>query len=165
MERTDELQPEEIDIMQRVSELPIDTLAMAVASNVWRGAQELKGQMERSILREFDLNWASFSTLFIVWVWGPIETRDIAKSQNVTRGTVTSNVTLLEKRGLCLRRQSQTDRRLVLVELTPEGKCLIEKVFPLFNQGEKQFVSGLTQKEQNTLAFLLRKMIKSTKQE
>ena len=30
----------------------------------------------------------------IVWNWGPIETRDIARSQGVSRATVTSNITL-----------------------------------------------------------------------
>ncbi len=163
MQSTDDLQPEEIDILQRVSNLPIDLLSMAVASNIWRAAQLLKHHQERTILREFDLTWASFSTLYIVWIWGPIETRDLARSQAVTRGTVTSNVSLLEKRGLCRRRQSDEDRRLVLVELTDEGLALIEKVFPLFNQGELNFTSYLNHEEQETLAQLLRKIVSGNK--
>jgi DNA-binding MarR family transcriptional regulator len=165
MPLSDDLQPEEIDIMQRVSGLPLDHLANAVATNIWRAAQELKSKMERTLLREFELTWASFSTLFIVWIWGPIETRDIAKSQNVTKGTVTSAVSLLEKRGLCLRRQSEADRRLVTVELTTEGQHLIEEVYPLFNQGESELVSGLSVQEQETLAHLLRKAVKSIRQQ
>ncbi|MDX1520649.1 MAG: MarR family transcriptional regulator [Anaerolineae bacterium] len=162
---SDELQPEEIDIMQRTSGLPLDHLAIAVITNIWRAAQELKSKLERTTLRRFELTWASFTTLFIVWIWGPIETRDIAKSQNVTKGTITSTVSLLEKRGLCLRRQSQKDRRLVTVELTPEGQRLIEEVYPLFNQGEAKLVSGLSKEEQETLASLLRKAIKSMRQQ
>ena len=161
MRLSDDLQPEEIDIMQRVSALPLDHLANTVATNIWRTAQELKSQTERTILRQFELTWASFSILFIIWIWGPIETRAIAKSQNVTKGTVTSTVSLLEKRGLCLRRQSEADRRLVTVELTPEGQQLIEEVYPLFNQGESALVSGLSKQEQETLAKLLRKAVKS----
>lgn len=153
--------PEELDVRQRIAALPTNLLAYGVVSNIWRVAQELKLRMERTVLREFDLTWAGFATLFIVWVWGPIETRDIARSQGVTRPTVTSTVSLLEKNGLCLRQASHEDRRLVLVELTPKGKALIERVFPLFNQGEATIVSGLSEKEQETLAALLRKVVNS----
>jgi DNA-binding MarR family transcriptional regulator len=83
----------------------------------------------------------------------------------VTKGTVTSAVSLLEKRGLCLRRQSEADRRLVTVELTTEGQRLIEEVYPLFNQGESELVSGLSVQEQETLAHLLRKAVKSIRQQ
>ncbi|MBI1878146.1 MAG: MarR family transcriptional regulator [Chloroflexi bacterium] len=153
--------PEELDVRQRIAELPTNLLAYGVVSNIWRVAQELKLSMERTVLREFDLTWAGFATLFIVWVWGPIETREIAKSQGVTRPTVTSTVSLLEKNGLCVRQPSTADRRLVLVELTPKGKGLIEQVFPLFNHGEARIISDLSEEEQETLAALLRKVVKS----
>jgi len=161
MPLSDDLQPEEIDIMQRVSDLPLDHLANSVATNIWRAAQELKSKTERTILRQFELSWGSFSTLFIIWIWGPIETRDIAKSQNVTKGTITSTVSLLEKRGLCLRRQGEADRRLVTVELTSAGQQLIEEVYPIFNQSESALVSELSTQEQETLVHLLRKAVKS----
>lgn len=153
--------PEELDVRQRIAALPTNLLAYGVVSNIWRVAQELKLRMERTVLREFDLTWAGFATLFIIWVWGPIETRDIARSQGVTRPTITSTVSLLEKNGLCLRQASHEDRRLVLVELTPKGKALIERVFPLFNRGEATIVAGLSEEEQETLAALLRKVVNS----
>lgn len=156
-----DLLPEETHIRQRLSDLPIDQTAVAVAANIWRAAQELKSKMESAVLRDYHLTWASFSTLFIVWIWGPVETRELAWSQNVSKGTVTSTVSLLEKRGLCLRQQSAADRRLVLVELTMAGQNLIEEVFPRFNQGEIELVSGLSTEEQETLAALLRKTVRS----
>ena len=161
MRNRDDLRPEEKDILQRVSGLPIDYDAMAVVANIWRASQAIKLSMERSILREFDpkLTWAGFSTLFIVWVWGPIETREIAKSQGVSRATVTSNITMLESQGLVERQTSAQDRRLVIVELTPQGRELIEHVFPRFNEGEVAIASSLTLAEQHTLAHLLRKLL------
>jgi hypothetical protein len=71
----DDFSQTELEIMRRVSGLPVDELALSVVSNVWRAAQSFKLKMERSVLRENDLSFASFSTLFIVWIWGPIETR------------------------------------------------------------------------------------------
>jgi MarR family transcriptional regulator, 2-MHQ and catechol-resistance regulon repressor len=156
----DDFRKEELDIMHRVAGLPIDELALAVASNIWRSAQMFKLKMEREILREHDLTFASFSTLFIVWIWGPIETREIARSQAVTKATITSTVSKLEQQGLVKRRDSKVDKRLVTVELTGKGKRLIEWVFPKFNQGEVEIAESLTEEEQDTLAHLLRKVIR-----
>jgi MarR family transcriptional regulator, 2-MHQ and catechol-resistance regulon repressor len=72
---------------------------------------------------------------------------------------VTSLVTTLERRKLVKRRTSKIDRRLVIVELTPQGKALIEWVFPKFNQGEIEVASTLSEAEQETLAHLLRKVV------
>ena len=155
----DDFSRSELEIMRRVSGLPIDELALAVASNIWRSAQAFKLKMERSVLREHDLSFASFSTLFIVWIWGPVETREIARSQAISRATVTSLVNTLEKRKLVKRRTSKVDRRLVIVELTPQGQALVEWVFPKFNQGEIEVASTLTDDEQETLAHLLRKVV------
>ncbi len=155
----DDFSQTELEIMRRVSGLPVDELALSVVSNVWRAAQSFKLKMERSVLREHDLSFASFSTLFIVWIWGPIETREIARSQAIARATVTSLVNTLERRKLVKRRTSKTDRRLVIVELTAQGKALIEWVFPKFNQGEIEVASTLNEDEQETLAHLLRKVV------
>jgi MarR family transcriptional regulator, 2-MHQ and catechol-resistance regulon repressor len=156
----DDFRKEELDIMHRVAGLPVDELALAVASNIWRTAQMFKLKMERDILRAHDLTFASFSTLFIVWIWGPIETREIARSQAVTKATITSMVSKLEQQGLVKRRDSKVDKRLVTVELTGKGKRLIEWVFPKFNQGEVEIASSLSEEEQDTLAHLLRKVIR-----
>ena len=74
MRLPDDLLPEEVDVMQRVSGLPVDFHAIAILANIWRAAQAFRLRMERTVLREFELTWASFSTLFIVWIWGPLET-------------------------------------------------------------------------------------------
>jgi DNA-binding MarR family transcriptional regulator len=149
----------ELEIMRRVSGLPIDELAMAVASNIWRAAQLLKLRAERQVLREHGLSFASFSTLFIVWIWGPIETREIARSQSVSKATITSLLDTLEERGLVRRVVNKSDRRLVIVELTKAGKSQIEWVFPKFNQGETELAAALSEEEQQILAHLLRKVV------
>ncbi len=142
-----------------------DRLAMAVTSNILGAAHAFKVKMERDVLRDYDLSLAAFSTLFIVWTWEPIETRDIAASQGVTRGTVTSTVTLLEDRGLVTRHTSKEDHRLVLVELTPRGKKLIQSLFPDFNNVERKIACNLTMKQQETLARLLRKILAGMRQD
>lgn len=152
---------EEHDIMERVSGLPIDALALAVMSNIWRASQAFRNEMEQEILRGYNLTFSSFSTLFIVWIWGPIEMSAIAASQSVARSTISSTVNGLEKKGWVKRLHmgKNGDGRSIQVEITKRGRTLIEEVFPKFNAGEKSFVEGLTTDEAETLAFLLRKLL------
>jgi MarR family transcriptional regulator, 2-MHQ and catechol-resistance regulon repressor len=161
----DDFTQTELEVMRRVSGLPIDELALAVASNLWRASQAFKQKLEREVLREHDLSFSSFSTLFIVWIWGPIETREIAKSQAISKATVTSLLNTLEKNGLVQRKTSRQDKRLVLVELTSAGRNTIEWVFPKFNQGEAEMAGILTETEQLELARLLRKVATGLKTE
>ncbi len=152
---------EEHDIMERVSGLPIDALALAVMSNLWRASQAFRNEMEQQILRDYNLTFSSFSTLFIVWIWGPLGMSAIAESQSVARSTISSTVNGLEKKGWVNRVHmgKDGDGRSVKVELTADGRALIEEVFPKFNAGEKSFVDGLSKDEAETLAFLLRKLL------
>lgn len=46
----------------------------------------------------------------------------IAKSLNITVGTLTTNMSSLEDKGYIVRERSKTDKRVVLVELTEKGK-------------------------------------------
>lgn len=158
----EDLSAEEIAVMKRVSGLPVNVAAMAVMTNLWRASQALKMAAERTVLKESDLSWASFSTLYIVWIWGPIETREIARSQGVSRATVTSTVGTLERKGLVRRKTHPRDRRLVIVELTDVGLRTIDAVYPNFNQVEAALVEDLNSGEQDQLADLLRVVIKST---
>jgi hypothetical protein len=51
--RTEPIVAEELDVLARVSELPVtvDVEAMAVIANVWRAAQEVRARLERRVLR------------------------------------------------------------------------------------------------------------------
>ena len=163
MRVSESLITEEHDIMERVSGLPIDPLALAVMSNIWRASQAFRNEMEQEILREYNLTFSSFSTLFIVWIWGPIEMSSIAASQSVARSTISSTVNGLEKKGWVKRVHvgKNGDGRSIQVEVTKDGRTLIEEVFPKFNAGEKSFVDALTTEEAETLAYLLRKLLKA----
>ncbi len=155
------LAPEELDILRQVSGLHVDQLALAVMSNVWRTAQAFKVRVENSLLRYHGLSLTSFSTLFIVWIWGPIETEALSRSQGVTRGAVTGTVTQLESLGFVNRREGKRQVRQVFVEVTPKGRTLMRRLFPAFHRTEREVAIGLTLEEQRQLTKLLRKLLAS----
>ena len=164
--RAEPIVGEELDVLARVAELPVDVdvEAMAVIANVWRVAQEVRSQLERRVLRPDGVSWGGFSLLFNLWVSGPahpMETRALATSMGCARPSVSSLCDTLERDGLVTRSGDAHDRRLVRVALTPDGRRLIEKLFPRFNAGEAELVGGLDPPERRQLAILLRRLLLS----
>ena len=82
-------------------------------------------------------------------------------SSMVTSGAISQRLDRLESRGLVTRAPSETDRRGVLVTLTPEGLELIDKVLPTHIDTESQLLAGLSQTEREQLADLLRALLES----
>ncbi|MDP4103771.1 MAG: MarR family transcriptional regulator [Bacillota bacterium] len=155
-----ELLQEELDILHRLTNYPLDFQAMSVVTNLYRAAQLLRSDMEREVLSPYKLSWTGFSLLYNLWIWGAMETRKLAKSMGVTVATVSSISNTLERKELCGREVDPRDRRLVLLHLTEKGKEVIEELYPKFNQGEKEFVSVLNTDEQKFLTQLLRRISK-----
>lgn len=164
--RAEPMVAEEVNVLARVAELPgpVDMEAMAVIANVWRAAQEVRTQLERRVLRPEGVSWGGFSLLFNLWISGPahpMETRALAATMGCARPSVSSLCDTLERDGLVTRQGDTTDRRLVRVALTAAGRRLIEELFPRFNAGEAELVSGLDEEDRRMLATLLRRLLHS----
>jgi MarR family transcriptional regulator, 2-MHQ and catechol-resistance regulon repressor len=166
--RAEPIVAEELAVLARVAELPVDVdvEAMAVIANVWRAAQEARAQLERRVLRPQRVSWGGFSLLFNLWISGPdhpMETRALAVSIGCARPSVSSLCDTLERDGLIRRQGDTNDRRLVRVALTGSGRRLIEELFPRFNAGEAELVGGLSEEDRRQLATLLRRLLHSVR--
>jgi len=157
-----ELLPEEIDTINRLTNLPLDSLnldAVAVVTNLYRVAQGLKNKMEQEVLAEYGLSWTAFSMLYDLWIWESIETKKLADSAGVSKATVSNITKTLERKELCYRKRDNRDRRITYVALTEKGKQVMEKVYPRFHKGEVEIVSSLSVEEQKRMTISLRKVI------
>lgn len=150
----------EQQVAERVGELhDIDFAAMAAVANIYRVATAVRNRMEREVLARDSLSWTGFTALYVLWVWGPQETRHLAEECGVSKGTLTGILTTLETRGLLERRPHASDGRLVVVSLTRSGRTLIRRLFPRFNAQETAVAGALSAREQAQLAGLLRKVL------
>ena len=152
----------ERQVTEKLDGMTIDFRAMAVASNLFRAATAVRNHFERNVLAKHDLSWTAFVVLWVVWIWEPIETRQIAEEGGFSKATLTGVLTTLEGRGLLQRRKSDTDGRLVLVDLTTEGRVLMKGLFPEFNAGEVTVTSVLASDEKDQLAAMLRAITEFT---
>ena len=62
----------------------------------------------------------------------------------------------LERRGLVRRTRDPRDRRLVLLELTPEGRAVYDRIQPGIVEGGEQLFCGLNPHDRARLAGLLK---------
>ncbi len=146
-------------ISERLSGLALDVPAMAAVQNVYRAAGAIRNHLERTVLAPHDLTWTGWVVLWVVWIWGDIETRHVATESGISKATLTGVATTLETRRLLARRVHPDDGRRVLLSLTPEGHKLMAAVFPEFNREESRVTAALSAQEVQVLTRALRKIV------
>jgi MarR family transcriptional regulator, organic hydroperoxide resistance regulator len=140
----------------------IDDSAMRVGLSLVRASNSLVGEAESTIQRAFGLSWPSFRVLFIVWMYGELEARSIARIAGVTRQSVSSVLATVERHGFIEREKSNgPDRRLIEVRLTTAGQKVVQQAFALHNRVESHQFAALTAEERHQLATLLAKITRA----
>lgn len=146
-------------IQERLGDRRLDFDSMLAVSNIYRAATAVRRRAEKVVLSEFGLSWGGFTTLWVLWVWGEMQSADLAHECDLSKGTLTGVVKTLEKRGFVQRTPVAEDRRKVTVSLTGAGLEAIEGLFPRFNLYEGEMVGDLSTGEKKELAELLRRVI------
>ncbi|MCH8628035.1 MarR family transcriptional regulator [Arsenicicoccus piscis] len=77
----------------------------------------------------------------------------------VTSGTMTNRVDRLAARGLVTRSPDPDDRRGVIVTLTEAGKEVVDAAFSELLDRERRLLAGLSARERDQLARLLRSLL------
>ncbi len=88
----------------------------------------------------------------------PLGPSTLADRMVVTRATMTGVIDALERRGLIRRRTHAVDGRRKLVEITDEGRSIIDAVLPHIHAVEREVFACLTEREQAALLRLVGKL-------
>ncbi|MDO4188518.1 MAG: MarR family transcriptional regulator [Lachnospiraceae bacterium] len=88
----------------------------------------------------------------------PKKVSEIAKSLNVTPGTMTVNIDNLEKKGYVIRTRSESDKRVVFISLTDRGKQAFFHHRDFHKKMIKSAVANLTDDERDALMRCLTKL-------
>lgn len=140
--------------------LDVDFEAHAIIGNLFRVANAVRNEMERTVLDEDDLSFTAFTVLWVLWIWGEQEARHVAEESAISRATLTGVLTTLERRGLARRRPNPNDRRSVLVSLTADGETTTRRLFTEFNARESEMSAPLSADERRTTAHALRTLLR-----
>lgn len=139
----------------------LDVEPLAVLSRVSRLARRLD-KVRATVFASHDLDAWEFDVLSALRRAGaPYELSPGALTQQtmVTSGTMTNRVDRLVTRGFAERRPSPSDRRGVLVRLTPKGREVVDSAFEDLLGKEKALLHTMTDTRRDQLARHLRGLL------
>lgn len=87
--------------------------------------------------------------------------KDIEKEFGITRSTASKVISLMESKGLIIRKSVSNDLRLKQLVLTDEAKKIVLAVKEDLNKFEKRLTYGLTEEEKELLSSILGKIEKN----
>jgi len=100
--------------------------------------------------------------------WGPLfkirkshatTVAELARQMHMDAGAMTRLLDRLEAKGLCRRVRSTEDRRVVQIELTPEGERIADEVPAVLSEVMNGLLAGFSVQEWESLKGYLRRMI------
>jgi DNA-binding MarR family transcriptional regulator len=144
-----------------VLEPELDFQPYLVTGRVSRIATHLARRQEE-VFGRYGLNRGEVGVLSALRIAGPphrLSPTTLFKGLMLSSAGMTSRLDRLEGRGLVRRSSDPNDRRGVLVDLTSEGRELVDTVVAVNTKEEKELVAGLTSAEFGTLAALLQKLL------
>ncbi|SFQ04333.1 MarR family transcriptional regulator [Actinomadura madurae] len=90
---------------------------------------------------------------------------ELAADLGMPPNSITGRLDALERRGFVHRSPSATDRRRVVVELTPEGRAAWREALDGVGDEETRLLAALTPDERRTLSDLLRRVMLRAEQD
>jgi MarR family transcriptional regulator, 2-MHQ and catechol-resistance regulon repressor len=112
---------------------------------------------ERGIVKA-GLGLSDFGVLEALLHKGPLTITEIQAKLPLASGSMTAAVDRLENKGLLLRKNAPNDRRAKVLELTGEGKRVVQTVFWNHATELDGIMACLRQKEKRQLYRLLKKL-------
>lgn len=154
-------------LAQWAAERPdLDASPMGIIGRISRLSLTMSKELEL-VFAQFGLYRWSFDMLATLRRSGApyrLSPGALLRSLMVTSGTMTNRIDRLEEKGLVRRVPDPEDRRGILVELTEQGRELIDTALPAHVANEQRILQALSKEEQQALAALLSKLLSSLEQ-
>jgi MarR family 2-MHQ and catechol resistance regulon transcriptional repressor len=137
------------------------------APTIWLALMHAHSAMDKAALesiRHTGMCYTDFAILESLLHRGPMPINTIATDIRITSGSMTTAIDRLTARGLVARSRNPADKRSRLVDLTSEGRTLIEGSYAAHAADLERIIApALTAEERSQLFTLLRKVEKSAR--
>jgi DNA-binding MarR family transcriptional regulator len=112
-----------------------------------------------AVARKYGLSHAAGNALAVIeGNGGPLPTTEISARMHITNGTMTTVLDTLERKRLVRRSVDRTDRRRVLIDITPAAQDLLDHMLPEVQQVSALLMAKLTAPEKKQLLVILAKV-------
>jgi len=112
----------------------------------------------RGLMQEIGLTSPQLASLQAIARLQPITVGALAKSIHLSQATLTGIMTRLESRGLVTRTRSGTDRRAVVIELTDQGREILDQAPSLLQDSFHRELLKLQEWEQTQMLATLQRI-------
>jgi DNA-binding MarR family transcriptional regulator len=149
------IQPECV-FYQAESYRPEDSVGYLMRQILNRVAHEIERQLAHT-----DLTNAQWIPLFKLYSGQASTVAELARGCHLDAGAMTRMLDRLEAKGLCKRVRSETDRRVVHIELTPAGSKAASDIPEILSGVQNAHLAGFSAEEFETLRDYLRRILQN----
>jgi MarR family 2-MHQ and catechol resistance regulon transcriptional repressor len=135
-----------------------DPLAHRALQALLRAEASVRRSLAVELERE-GISAAGFSALVVLTTaGGSLELRTLRRRLGWSKANATEVAQTLEARGLVSRRRLAEDRRAVAIDLTSDGRGVVERLFPDHADRVSQTFGALDEHEKRSFTELCRKL-------
>lgn len=136
----------------------VDPLAHRALQALMRAETSVRRILAADLERE-GVSAAGFSALVVLTTaGGSLELRTLRRRLGWSKANATEVTVTLESGGLVERCRLERDRRAVVLDLTPNGRSVVERLFPGHADRVTSAFSSLDDEEKRHLADICRKL-------
>lgn len=136
-------------------------LDRAAALKLWVVLSRAHAAIARKAAEDVErqgLSMTDFAVLEVLYHRGPLPLGEIGDRVLLRSGSLTYAVDRLEEKRLLRRRPSAEDLRVTFAELTPAGRAVMDRVFPVHAETIRQTLCGLSRAEKREVTELLKRL-------
>ncbi|MBW0274829.1 MarR family transcriptional regulator [Nocardia sp. MH4] len=136
----------------------VDVSPMAIVGRITRLSRVLEQDLKR-FFAGYGLEFWEFDVLATLRRSGGdtgLTAGSLNRAAMVTSGAITNRIDRMAAKNLVRRVPSADDRRSVFVQLTDEGRELVDRLLPLHMDNEQRLLAALGTEDREQLAGLLR---------
>jgi DNA-binding MarR family transcriptional regulator len=140
----------------------VDTSPIEIMGRITRISSQALHRLDRS-LGPSGVSRAEFEVLCaLARCDRPLRTSEVTAVTMVSSAATTKHADRLVKLGLVERQRFERDGRVVLLEVTAEGRALVDREFPQRVDRDRRLLEGLDADEREVLARLLRRIARNS---
>lgn len=106
-------------------------------------------------------NPTAFAVMEVLYHKGQQPIQQVGAKLLLQSGNVTYVIDKLESKGYLYRQPCPQDRRIIYADLTPEGRRVMDEIYPSYTRQIDRAFSGISEDEKEILIRLLKKLGRS----
>jgi len=126
--------------------------------------KQIGGRIFEQILKDSgidEFNGPQGRILYILWEHGPVSLTEIGRMTALAKTTLTGMIDRMEEKGLVTREQHPSDRRAILIHLTPAAKRLQRDYNSLSDRINEFYYKGFSEEEVAAFEEKLKQILKN----